>query len=71
MGVDQRFMVNRRIGFILVEYHATVGANDGAGVFQRDQILRMVVPVVSKCCASSSTEHFPCDCRNSRMAARR
>ncbi len=39
MGVDQRFMVNRRIGFILVEYHATVGANDGAGVFQRDQIL--------------------------------
>lgn len=69
MGVDQRLMIDRRIGFILVEYHATVGANDGAGVFQRDQILTDGGAGRIEMLRQLFDRAFSCDCRNSRMAA--
>ncbi|MNS36977.1 hypothetical protein D3C72_691770 [compost metagenome] len=39
VGIDQGFMVNRRIGFVFVEYHSAIGSNDCARVFEQYQVL--------------------------------
>ena len=39
VGVDQRFVIDRRVGFIFVEHHPTVGSNDRACVFEQYQVL--------------------------------
>ena len=39
VSIDQRFVVDRRVGFVFIEHHAAVGTNDGAGVFEQHQVL--------------------------------
>ena len=38
MGVDQRFVIDRRVGFIFIQHHAAIRANNGSGIFQNDQV---------------------------------
>ncbi len=44
VGVDQRFVIDRRVGFVFVEHHPAVGSNDCASVFEQYQVL-------AYCCA--------------------
>ncbi|MNH37621.1 hypothetical protein D3C79_985440 [compost metagenome] len=39
LGIDQRFVVDRRIGFVFIQHHAAVGSDHRSGVFQDHQIL--------------------------------
>ena len=59
VGVDKRFMIDRRIGFLFVQHHAAISTNDGSGMFQNDQTLvDGLVPVVSKYCAKFFNRAF-------------
>ena len=39
VGIDQRFVVDRRVRFVFIEHHAAVGSNDGARVFEQYEVL--------------------------------
>lgn len=38
VGIDKRFVINRRIGLFFIQHHAAIGTDDGSGIFQNDQI---------------------------------
>ena len=39
VGVDQRLVVDRRVGLVFIQHYAAVGADDGPGILQNHQIL--------------------------------
>ena len=38
VGVDECFMIDRRIGFLFIQHHSAISTNDGSCMFQNDQI---------------------------------
>ena len=39
VGIDQRFVIDRRVSFVLIQHHPAVSSDDGARVFEQYQVL--------------------------------